>query len=380
MKSFARRVFFFAFLMCAFCSVARAQNPEDAPLSDAAPTLPTPISPSGDSTAKTSLVQPEDAPLSDNAPILDNAPPVSGTPLQAHSHSHSSTRLPSGSDSFNNSHSLWNVAASFSGTENSFMRQALLSGVLVALFCSYLGLFIVLKRTVFVSVALAEMSSAGVALGLLLHFSPSWGAALFTVLGVVLFSLRISPRRVPHESYIGLLYCVAGALGILLLARSAEGETQMLTLLQGNILTGTSVETWQIAAAFALVALIHIAFHKEFVLVSFDRDQAATLGFRPALWEFLMFLTVGVVIAFSVRAVGVLLTTALLILPAMTALLWTNRMRSAWIVAAILAIIPIPLGLHFSLQSDSLPPSPLIVALSFLVLLPSLLFTAIRKK
>lgn len=275
--------------------------------------------------------------------------------------------------------SVWNIAASFSGADNGFMRQALLSGILVALFCSYVGLYVVLKRTVFVSVALAEMSSAGVALGLLLGFSPSWGAALFTLLGVILFSFRISPRRVPQESYIGLLYCVAGALGILLIARSAEGESHMLTLLQGNVLTGTAAETWQMAGAFALVALIHILFHKEFVLVSFDRDQAATLGFNPAFWEFLLFLTIGVVIAFSVRAVGVLLATALLIVPGMTALLWTNRLRQAWPVAAILAVLPIPLGLHFSLLSDSLPPSPLVVALSFLVLLPSLLFSSLRK-
>ncbi len=116
------------------------------------------------------------------------------------------------------------------------MQQALLSGVLVALFCSYIGLYVVLKRTVFVSVALAKMSSAGVALGLMQGFSPSWGAAIFTLLGVILFSLRIAPRRVPHESYIGLIYCVAGALGILLIARSAQGESHMMTLLQGNVL------------------------------------------------------------------------------------------------------------------------------------------------
>ncbi len=72
------------------------------------------------------------------------------------------------------------------------------------------------------------------------------------------------------------------------------------------------METAQMAGAFAVVALLHFLFRKEFVLVSFDRDQTATLGFRPELWEFLLFLTIGVVIAFSVRAVGVLLTTSLL--------------------------------------------------------------------
>lgn len=259
------------------------------------------------------------------------------------------------------------------------MRQALLAGVLVALMCSFLSVYVILKRIVFVSVALAEMSSAGIALGLLMGFEPLWGAALLTLLGVVLFSVHWSPRRVPHESFIGILYAIAAALGILLIARSAQGESHMLTLLQGDILTITARETAQMAVGFALVGLLHALFTKEFVLVSFDRDQAATLGFRAGWWDFLLYLTVGIVISFSIRSVGVLLTTSMLILPGVTALLLANRLRGVWLLAPLLAVAPVPWGLHLSLLSKDLPASAIMVALSFLLMLPALLYSALRK-
>jgi ABC-type Mn2+/Zn2+ transport system permease subunit len=331
-------------------------------------------------TAGEAGVNPEDAPIADELPVVTPVPRV---------HTHDPRAAPAPADDYHGEQPQLQATAttadyfqlwkSFSGDDKSFMRHALVAGVLVALMCSYLGVYVVLKRIVFVSVAMSALSSAGIALGLLLGFTPIIGAAILTLLGVVLFSIQWSPRRVPRESYIGVLYSIAAAMGILLIARSAQGEGHMLTLLEGDILTITTAETIQMAIAFALVAVIHTLFNKEFVLVSFDRDQAATLGFRAALWDFLLFLTIGLVIAFSIRAAGVLVTTSMLVLPAVAALLLTNRLRAAWWVAALLAIVPVPLGLHFSLLSRDFPSSALIVALSFGLLLPTLLYSSLKR-
>lgn len=281
---------------------------------------------------------------------------------------------------------IWNTF------EKPFMQRALAAGLLVAVMCSFLGVYVVLKRIVFIGVALAEMSSAGIALGLLVggklvaahalseQASDSltlFGAALFMLLGVVLFSIHWSPRRVPHDSYIGILYAVAAAVGILFISKSAQGEGHMLTLLQGNVLTVRGNETQQMLIAFLIVAAVHVLCSKEFVLVSFDREYAATLGFRAAGWDFLLFLTIGVVIAFAIRSVGLLMTTTMLILPAASALLVVNRLRHAWIAAPLLAIVPVVLGLHISFIVD-LPSSAVISALSFLLFLPVLVYSRLR--
>ncbi|HEX8834070.1 MAG TPA: metal ABC transporter permease [Abditibacteriaceae bacterium] len=259
-----------------------------------------------------------------------------------------------------------------------FMRQALLAGLSVALICSYLGVYVVLKRIVFVGVALAEMSSAGIALGLLLGFAPILGAMLFTLLGVVFFSLRFASRRLPNETFIGIAYSIAAALGILLIAKSAQGETHMLKLLQGDVLTVSPRETLVMIGAFAVVGLLHVLFNKEFLLVSFDREAASTLGFRAAMWDFLLFLSIGLVIAFSIYAVGILLTSTLLVLPAATALLLANRMRSAFVLAPVFGTVPVVLGLHLSLVTD-MPASAVVVALSFLLFVATFALTAARR-
>lgn len=354
---------FYCFLACIFLvlftSVSHAQNVEDAPLSDSAPSL--------DNSA-TSSTRSQDA------------TPQSAIPQIEHSHDeHNHNALSPHNDGDVATHNAWNIAASFSGDEHAFMRQALVSGVLVALLCSYLGLFVVLRRMVFVSVALAEMSSAGVAFGLLMGMAPAWGAALFTFAGVVFFALRLSPRRVPNDSAIGMAYCAAGALAILLIARNASGEGDMLQLLQGNILTGTVAETWILAVTFAVVSLVLWFARKEFLLISFDRDLATTLGFRAAWWDLLLHAILGIAIALSVRAVGVLLTTAFLIVPATAALLFSQNWRRVRVLAPLLGVCAVPIGLHLSLVWEDYPPSPLVVALLFPPLLVSLLYYRVRQ-
>ncbi len=258
-----------------------------------------------------------------------------------------------------------------------FLRHALFAGILVALMCSFLGVYVVLKRIVFVGVALAELSSAGIAVGLWLGFSPIWGAMLLVVVGVTMFAVRWSPRRVPSESIIGIVYSVAGAMAILCIAKSAQGETHMLKLLQGDILTIAPEETMQMLGIFAVVAVIHTLFSKEFLLVSFDRDAASTMGYNATRWDFLLYLTIGVVISFSIRATGVLMATTMLIIPAVTSLLLAQRMRQVWPATLFFGAVPVVFGLHLSFLMD-LPASAVIVALSFLFLLPVLAFSARR--
>jgi ABC-type Mn2+/Zn2+ transport system permease subunit len=192
-----------------------------------------------------------------------------------------------------------------------------------------------------------------------------------------MFAVRWSPRRVPGDSTIGIVYSVAGALAILCIAKSAMGETHMLKLLQGDVLTVAPRETLQMLGIFAVIASVHALFGKEFLLVSFDRDAASTMGYHAVRWDFLLYLTIGIVISFSIRATGVLMATTMLIIPAVTALLLAQRMRQVWPLALVLGVVPVVLGLHLSFLLD-LPASAIIVALSFAILLPVLAFSARR--
>jgi ABC-type Mn2+/Zn2+ transport system permease subunit len=250
----------------------------------------------------------------------------------------------------------------------SFMRWALLAGLIVAGTCAYVGVYVVLKRIVFVGAALAEVSSAGVALAILLGFNPFIGAVALMFVGIGLFSVRWSPRRVSQESFIGIGWAVASALGVLLIAKSAKGEAHMHDLLFGNILTVDPVDVRNTAIGMACVLLIHALFTKEFLFVSFDADTASAMGYRARSWDLLLYATIGLAIAFSIHTVGVLMAFSALVLPPVTALLLTRRMRSALITSVILGVIPVPIGLYLSFARD-LPSSATIVAIMFAILL-----------
>lgn len=263
------------------------------------------------------------------------------------------------------------------GFAPKFMRQALLAGVSAALLLSYLGLYVVGRRMVFIGVGLAEMSSAGIALGLMVGFSPLLGALGFMFLGVVLFSRRWAPRRLPGDAVIGVFYLTAIALGILLIAHSPRGEMHTLTLLRGEVLAVYPNETWQMIGVFGVLAAVHALFAKEFLLVSIDRDTAASQGLAASRWEFLLVLTIGIAVSLAIRSMGVLLSATLLVLPAATALLVCSRWKHAVVLAPLLGAGCVTLGLMFSLYQD-LPASAVIVALAFTLLMPALLWRAVR--
>lgn len=298
----------------------------------------------------------EDAPLDDPAiPTLPTSIP--GQNLQHH---HSDDEP---------------IAPETSLDPNAFLYQALYAGLLVAGMCGYLGVFVVARRMVFIGVALAEMSAAGTALGLLIGFTPLLGALVTMFLGVVLLSKRFAPRVLPPDAPVGIFYLLAVAAGILMISKTASGESHLLTLTFGDVLAVYPGETLQMLGVFAVLALIHALFAKEFQLVSLDRDMASTLGYRAQNWDFLLFLTVGVAVALSIRSVGVLMCSAMLVFPAATALLLWPRWNRAALLAPVLAMFCVAVGLFLSYLWD-FPASALITAVAATILAPVLIFRA----
>ncbi len=258
-----------------------------------------------------------------------------------------------------------------------FMRRALLAGLIVCGVCAYLGVYVVLRRIVFVGVALAQMSSAGVALSLLAGIAPLLGSAGLMLFGVVLLSIPWAPRKVRQDAFTGAGYVVASAMAIILLAKSPQGEGHLLNLLFGNILLVTPGDV--LATAFALggVLLVHALVGKEMLFVTFDPDTAAATGYRTRLWEGLLYVTIGLTIAFAIHTAGVLLTFASLVIPAITALLLTRRMSTALAASVAVGLTPVPVGLYLSFVWD-LPSAATIVVLGAALLVIGGLVSRLR--
>jgi zinc transport system permease protein len=251
-------------------------------------------------------------------------------------------------------------------------REALYGALVIALACSVLGVYVVLRRIVFVGAALAQLSSAGIALGMFLNglgiggeltHHPVAMALIVTIAGAVFFGLGGGGRAgVPPDAVIGVTYAVAAAAGILLIAKAKTGEVHDI-FLQGNILGITRVDTLVLLAIAVPVLLVHLIFYKEFLFVSFDRETARTLGYNVNFWNLLLYFTLGVVIANAMQFAGVMLVFNFLVLPAVTGLLLARSMRGIFVVAIGSALLAALIGFSLSVPFD-LPSGPAIITMS----------------
>jgi zinc transport system permease protein len=248
-------------------------------------------------------------------------------------------------------------------------RDALLGALIIATTCSILGVYVVLRRIVFVGAALAQISSAGVALALWLAgiawaqsvASHPTGLALAVTLGGVLFlGLEAERAIVPKDAAIGIAYAMAGALGILLVAKATVGEAHDI-FLQGSILGITPGDVGVLVAAAIPVLILQIGFSRQVLYTSFDPETARTLGYRVRFWDLAFYLTLGLAIAAAMQFAGVLLVFSYLVLPAVTALLLARTMPGAIGLSVAAALLATIVGFSLSVTYD-LPTAPAIAA------------------
>ena len=254
-------------------------------------------------------------------------------------------------------------------------REALYGALVIALACSVIGVYVVLRRIVFVGAALAQISSAGIALALWLAGAgvalgplghPTVMSLLLTLVAVTFFASG-ARGRVPPDATIGVTYAVAAALGILLIAKAASGEAHDI-FLSGNILGITRSDTLVLLGVALPVLLVHFMFYKELLFVSFDRETARTLGYNVRWWDLLLYLTLGVVIASAMQFAGVMLVFNFLVLPAVTGLLLSGSMRGVFFWSIASALVAAFAGFSLSVPFD-LPSGPAISAASGVLVL-----------
>jgi ABC-type Mn2+/Zn2+ transport system permease subunit len=257
------------------------------------------------------------------------------------------------------------------------LRDALVASVIVGLICPLVGVYFVLRRMVFLGVALPQVSAAGIAFsfftyGLVVgpHEPYQLSERVVAMIGSFSFTLAATlvlaffeRRRETVEARIGTTYALAAAATILFLAKDPHGEAQMVHLLKGDMLatTGTSL-TWM-AAILAGLAFALFAFRRELLLVSFDRDLAVVFGKRAGLWDLTLYLLIGIVISLGVMTAGPMATFGFLVIPPVTMRLLAGRMLTFSLGSAALGAATAFAGFYCAYRFD-LPLGPAEVALA----------------
>ncbi|MCC6498791.1 MAG: metal ABC transporter permease [Anaerolineales bacterium] len=233
-----------------------------------------------------------------------------------------------------------------------FMQRGMIAAVLVGIVCAVVGTFVVLRGMAFFGDALAHTILPGIALGYLVSggarnelFWWALGTAIVASLGIGAISKN---SQIKEDTAIGIIFAGMFALGIALISTVRSYAVDLSHFLFGDVLSVSMQSLWLILLFGGIVLFVIFAFYKEFTTLSFDPILAATLRLPVDLLNNLLLVLIAVTVAVSLQTVGVALMVAMLVTPAATAYLLTNRLPRMMFLAAIFASLSGIIGLYLS--------------------------------
>jgi zinc transport system permease protein len=246
-----------------------------------------------------------------------------------------------------------------------FLQRALLAGIFVAIACALLGVFLILRRDAMIGHGLAHVTFAGVALGLFLKIIPLAVALVIAVLAALGIMKLKEKAGIYGDTAIAIFSSVGLALGILLATLARSFNVDLFSYLFGDILAIEASEVWLSVGLAAIVVFIVILYYHRFMYMTFDREAAKASGIKVGRLDILLTILTAVTIVLGMKVVGILLVSALVVIPAAAGLQVASNFKQAIVLASLISFVSVLLGLFLAFHLD-FPASGTIVILSFL--------------
>jgi len=230
--------------------------------------------------------------------------------------------------------------------------DAVMAGVVIAAVCAVLGVFVILKRIVFIGIALSEVAACGIAAAMIAGVHPFVGAGLLTLAAVAVLAYPFEVNRLPRDAILGITFVLASSLSILLVARSGFGLHDVRSLLYGDLILTSRQDLAIILIALVPALAAVLAFLRPMLHTFMDRDGARVLGIRVVLWELLFFFALGLAVSAASKVAGALLVFCYLVVAPSTALLISRRLGVVLALAVLLAVASTLGGLTWAVARD----------------------------
>ncbi|PMD73002.1 metal ABC transporter permease [Companilactobacillus nuruki] len=247
-----------------------------------------------------------------------------------------------------------------------FLQSALLTAIMVGIMSGIIGSFIILRGMSLMGDAISHAVLPGVAVAYMLGINILIGASLFGVLAALLIGFVASRSKIKTDTSIGVVFSAFYALGFILISM-AESSTNLHHILFGNILAVSDSDIMTTAVVLGIVILFVVTFYKELLVTSFDEVYAKTYGLNVQVIHYALMLVLTLVTVSALQTVGIILVVAMLITPAATAFLWTDKLGTMLILSAVMGVVSSMTGLYFSYTFNwaSGPAIVLVAALLF---------------
>ncbi len=243
------------------------------------------------------------------------------------------------------------------------MQRALIAGAAVAITASVIGLFLVLRRSSLFGDALSHVAFGGIAVGLVANVYPLWTALGFSALGALGITKLRQSTKIPADATVAILLSSGLAFGILLVSLSGGFTLDLFSFLFGSILLVSVSDTLAILAMTGAILAIVIVLYRQLMYITFDEEQAKVSGLHIAPLNYLFVVLASIAVVVSMRLVGILLVSALIVIPNVTALLLGKGFKKTALISVLVSVLSVMTGIAIS-YAFNLAPAGTIVLVS----------------
>jgi zinc transport system permease protein len=260
---------------------------------------------------------------------------------------------------------------------HGFIQRALIAGSFIAILCSTLGVFLVLRRLSLIGDGLAHVTFGSVAVGLLLRVYPIYVAAPLVMLSSLGIMKLTEKARVYGDAAIAIVSSLGISAGILLASVAGGFNIDLFSYLFGNILAIGRAEVVSSIVLSVILIVTVAAFYHDMLSVTLDEESAKAAGIKVKAMNMILVLTTALTVVLAMRVVGIMLISALLVLPAVTALQIGKGFRTTIVIAGAMGVVSVVLGIFISFLAD-IPTGATIVLLNFAMFLAAFIWKNVK--
>ncbi len=263
--------------------------------------------------------------------------------------------------------------------EAAFIQRALVTGVAVAVICSSVGLFLVLRRHSLFGDALSHMAFGGIAVGLFMNVYPLWTGIVVSVLGALGITKLRQSARIPPDASVAVLLSSGLALGIVLVSLSGGFNVDLFSFLFGSILLVNTDEMLITLGLSGGIMAVLVLLYRRFMYIAFDEEQAKVSGLAVSRLNYLFIVLASIAVIASMRVVGILLISSLIVIPNITAMMFGKGFKKTALISGSIAVFSVVAGILISYAAN-LAPGGTIVLVSIVIFLGTFAAKAFTKK
>ena len=242
-----------------------------------------------------------------------------------------------------------------------FMQKALIAGIAVGLICSFMGTFLVLRRYSLFGDGISHVAFGGISVGLFLGVFPLWTAFIVSIFGGIGLQKLRQSTKISGDAAVAVVLVTGLAVGVILVSSSGGFSVDLFSFLFGSILLISNEDTIMILAISAGIIATLTILQKQFLHLTFNEEQAKLVGLSTTLLNYAFVVLASITVVTSMRLVGILLISALIVIPNITAMMFGKGFKKTVFISMGIAVISVISGILVSYFLNVAPSGTIVV-------------------